>query len=78
MSSSIKIIVPAPDAPRDLVTSRGARLFVGGIEVENVEALSFCTSLKADDIARTTLIVTLYGVVELEFESSDVGGSALG
>lgn len=78
MSSSIKITVPAPDAPKDLATSRGARLFIGGIEVEHVESLAYFTSLKADDVARTTLIVTLYGVVELEFESSDVGGSALG
>ena len=65
--TQIKVVLPAPRAPDDIITGQGARLFIGGVEVENIEALSFATALSPDGLAKTTLVVALFGVVELEF-----------
>lgn len=61
--AQVKVVLPSGGA---IKSGAGSRVFINGVEFQNLEAVLYSTTLKHDDVVRSTISLTFAGDILVE------------
>ncbi len=66
-ATQVKVLVPYDaDAKQGIVSGAGTRVFINGIEFENLEHIKYSTEVGVNEVVKSTITLTFAGDILVE------------